>query len=76
MTKLQQSFFNRTLSFVYSILKVPQMSKHLKEKTKAVFAFVSQSQCLLLIGIAQVHFSNIVTEPYQCVRKEKNRIQR
>lgn len=70
--KLQWScFFNRTLSFVLRILKIPQMSDLLKEKTKAVFAFVSQLQCLLLIGMAQVNFSNIVTKPYHCFRKEK-----
>lgn len=31
----------------------------LKEKTKGVFAFVSQPQCLFFIGIAQVNFSHI-----------------
>lgn len=54
--KLQQScFFNRTLRFVLSILKIPQMSDRLKEKTKALFAFVSQPQCLLLIGVHVLH---------------------
>lgn len=61
--KLQQSYiYNRTLSFVLSILKIPQMSDHVKDKTKAVFAFVIQPRCLLLIGIAQVHFYIIVTK--------------
>lgn len=47
--KLQQScFFNRTLSFVFSILNTLQMSDLVEEKTKAGFAFVSQPQCLLL----------------------------
>lgn len=68
-------FFNRTISFVLSILKIPQMSD-LKEKTKGVFAFVSQPQCLFFIGIAQVNFSHIVTKLYHCFRKIKNRIQR
>lgn len=52
------------------------MSDLVKEKTKAIFAFVSQPQCLLLIGIAQVNFSKIITKPYHCFRKEKNKIQR